>query len=379
MRRQIRGLTQASANAQDGISMVQIAEGALNEVHEMLHRMNELCVKAANDTMTYEDRSYIQDEIGALSDELDRVGETTTFNTIKLFDGLPQTKATAVAGSFTVNGASSGSVTQATDEEDAYLTMNPLQNGDVVGIPDTDTGTTVYYKVATDADISAYQTEWAEYWERKAEYDADPTAEGATEPTRPVERDGSSSDTAQLTKTSDVLRMISRNIAQNNANANADLCESASSSYSLGNDGKFNIHFYGPLPVNLQVGAEKDQYISFKIHSTNSATLGVYDINVKDSDGSGAAEGIEKVKDAISINSKRRAELGAVQNRLEHTIKNLDNIVENTTYAESRIRDTDMAKQMVEYARNNILAQVGQSVIAQANQTNQGVLSLIGR
>jgi flagellin len=220
MRRQVRGLTQASFNAQDGISMVQTAEGALNEVHDMLQRMNELCVKAANETMTYEDRENIQDELSQISEEFDRIGETTTFNEIKLLDG--------------------------------------------------------------------------------------------------------------------------------------------------------------PLTVSLQVGSEAEHTYSFELSPVNAATLEVDDIDVKDSDGSSARVAIDKIKNAIDKNSQERANLGSVQNRLEHIIRNLDNVVENTTASESKLRDTDMASEMQYYSNTQIIAQAGQSLMAQANQSKQGVLTLLG-
>jgi flagellin len=219
MRRQVRGLTQASANAQDGISCVQTAEGALNEVHDMLQRMNELATKAANDTNTTEDQNYINMEVQALVSEIDRVASTTTFNQQNLLDG-----------SFTNK--------------------------------------------------------------------------------------------------------------------------------------------------NLQVGAEKGQYIAISISSMKSSGLGLTGITCASQ--SGAASAISTIKSAISTLNSQRSKLGAVQNRLEHTIKNLDNIVENTQAAESQIRDTDMATEMVKYSNANILQQAGQSMLAQSNQSNQGVLSLLG-
>jgi flagellin len=226
MRRQVRGLTQASANAQDGISMVQTAEGALTEVHDMLQRMNELAVKAKNGTETSKDRSFIDQEIQNLKSEIERVKDTTTFNEKELLKG---------------NSMSS-------------------------------TG------------------------------------------------------------------------------------------------------------VNLQVGAESGQVINLKIKSMGVSGLGLsagsYKLNVKSETAAGAA--ISAIKSALETVSEQRASLGAVQNRLEHTIKNLDNVVENTTAAESQIRDTDMASEMVRFSNNNILAQAGQSMLAQANQSNQGVLSLLG-
>ena len=228
MRRQIRGLTQASANAQDGISCVQTAEGALTEVHDMLQRMNELAVKAANGTQTTADRGYINQEVQALVSEIDRVASTTTFNEKNLLNG------------------------------------------------------------------------------------------------------------------------------------------------------KFD--------VKLQVGAEMNQTIGLKISGMSAAGLkltganatGGTAITVGGTDATSAQLAISQIKVALAQVSKQRSDLGAVQNRLEHTIKNLDNVVENTTSAESAIRDTDMASEMVKYSNNNILAQAGQSMLAQANQSNQGVLSLLG-
>ena len=229
MRRQIRGLTQASANAQDGISCVQTAEGALTEVHDMLQRMNELAVKAANGTQTSADRGYINQEVQALVSEIDRVASTTTFNEKNLLDG-----------SF--------------------------------------------------------------------------------------------------------------------------------------------------KKVGLQVGAEAKQLITLDIVGMSAQGLKLTtgtagaagNISVGGIDGTNAQKAITMIKEALAKVSSQRSDLGAVQNRLEHTIKNLDNVVENTTSAESQIRDTDMATEMVKYSNNNILAQAGQSMLAQANQSNQGVLSLLG-
>ena len=219
MRRQIRGLTQASLNAQDGISCVQTAEGALAEVEEMLQRMNELAVKAENGTLTADDRNAIDAEVKQLVSEIDRVASTTTFNEQNLLDG--------------------------------------------------------------------------------------------------------------------------------------SFCNKA-----------------------LQVGAESGQHINMQIGKMNAKGLKVN--NVSAATTTAAASMNSAVKAAIKQVSSQRSSLGAVQNRLEHTIKNLDNVVENTTAAESAIRDTDMAEEMVKYSNQNILQQAGQAMLAQANQANQGVLSLLG-
>ena len=217
MRRQIRGLTQASENAQDGISCVQTAEGALNEVHDMLQRMNELATQAANGTNTNTDRGYLQQEVTQLAEEITRTATNTTFNEQTLLDA--------------------------------------------------------------DKDLT------------------------------------------------------------------------------------------------LQVGTESGHEITFSLKQMDAATLGVDAVDISTSAGAKTALGL--VKTAIESVSSLRADLGATQNRLEHTINNLDNVVENTTAAESQIRDTDMASEMVKYSNNNILAQAGQAMLAQSNQANQGVLSLL--
>ena len=235
MRSQVRGLTQASANAQDGISCVQTAEGALNEVHSMLQRMNELAIKGANGTNTTADMEAIRMEMSALVTEIDRVKSTTSFNTQNLLDG----------------------------------------------------------------------------------------------------------------------------------------------SFSSGKQ------------KTLQVGAASGQEIQIVISDLSSTKiLGSTAVNSMKSAATATSKGgatqskmksyISAITKAIASISKQRSALGAVQNRLEHTIANLDNVVENTTAAESRIRDTDMASEMVNFSKNNILAQAGQSMLAQANQSNQGVLSLLG-
>ena len=221
MRRQIKGLTQATRNAQDGISCVQTAEGALTEVHDMLQRMNTLAVQASNDTMTSADRSYLNQEVRALVSEIDRVASTTTFNEQNLLDGT----------------------------------------------------------------------------------------------------------------------------------------------------------FSGK---NLQVGAESGQFIGISIATMSATGIGVNNVQISGPNNTGAEQAISTIKTALAKVSSQRADLGAVQNRLEHTIKNLDNVVENTTAAESAIRDTDMATEMVTFSNANILAQAGTSMLAQANQSNQNVLSILG-
>ena len=218
MRSQIRGLNKASSNAQDGISLIQVAEGALNETHSILQRMNELATQAANDTNTSSDRTAIQQEMDQLTSEIDRIQSTTQFNSMNLLDG-------------------------------------------------TFTG------------------------------------------------------------------------------------------------------------KNLQVGSLSGQKIDIAISNMNASSLGVSGLKVSSFDSAGSA--MSKIQAAIDSVSTQRSKLGALQNRLEHTINNLDTTAENTQAAESRVRDTDMASEMVQYSKNNILTQAGQSMLAQANQQTQGVLSLL--
>ena len=220
MRRQIKGLTQASRNAQDGISCVQTAEGALSEVHDMLQRMNTLAVQASNDTMTSTDRGYLDQEVQSLISEINRIASTTTFN------------------------------------------EQNLLNGDFTG-------------------------------------------------------------------------------------------------------------------KNLQVGAEKEQVIGISIAAMTASSIGINGVSISGINSTNAQSAIDSIKNALQSVSSQRADLGAIQNRLEHTIKNLDNVVENTTAAESLIRDTDIPTEMLNYSAQQILSQAGISMLAQANQSNQSILNLL--
>ena len=239
MRSQIRGLNKASDNAQDGVSLIQVAEGALSETHSILQRMNELATQAANDTNTTADRNAIQSEINQLTSEIDRIQSTTQFNTMNLIDG-------------------------------SYTAKN-LQVGSLSG----------------QAILVSIQ----------------------------------------------------------NMNATS---------------------LFGGS--NAAVASVAD---------VNTSNLNSYNTKLTVSSFDTAGSAMKSIQSAIALVSNQRSNLGAVQNRLEHTIANLDNISENTQSAESRIRDTDMAEEMVNYSKNNILAQAGQSMLAQANQSTQGVLSLL--
>ena len=597
MRKQIRGLSQASLNASDGISAVQTAEGALNEVQDMLQRMNELAVKAANGTMSEDDRSYIQNEISQLETEIDRVAETTKFNESYLLKGTDEavTKTlnahdAGIAGKLTANGDGTstfalekaledgdkitiageeytiGSTTANTDGykkiddlktetfnvgdsvkatdgktyalvDKATVSDYALVNGDTVdidGVTYTIAGATSLAAnelSATDANLKiteALQTGKEAYLTKvtnaigvyaggasvKVQYvtaldTADDNKEisslklnantsltvedflvdtNAVSQTNGLEAgnvvtlkgtsiEATANEPATMDAVKEVIKQLKYDkdtptnsdeltigaipyeIAEETDLANnklsvddalalikdkntvqfsnitsaegesalklagllegtnytvieskavsnegnvisktdaykmiADELAKASSigadeaaTVTSNNSGSFTItqgttEVKGALTFGLHVGADADMTnkISISIDSMNAAGLGIKDLKVDGKDSTNATYAVDAILDAIQKVSTQRSALGAVQNRLEHTIANLDSVVENTTAAESQIRDTDMATEMVKYSNNNILAQAGQAMLAQANQSNQGVLSLLG-
>ena len=359
MRKQIRGLTQASANAQDGISAVQTAEGALTEVHDMLQRMNELAVKAANGTMSESDRDAIQSEVDQLVTEIDRVATTTKFNETYLLKGSNG----GVAGSlkYTVANGKIGAINATTGTAAIALSSGTAPNASDLG------NTTATYKqfgfnnttyiLVESTALTAGQTgnklsvkEAAEKWtsgNQKAFTSMDALMAA-------IKRDNSE-DVKTVTS-----YINSNNAVELKVEAFADL-----------NDA---------IDFSLHVGADSsdDNKINLNISSMGARGLGINGLTITGDNDDNATAAIDVVADALERVSAQRATLGAVQNRLEHTIANLDNVVENTTSAESAIRDTDMATQMVTYSNNQILAQAGQAMLAQSNQANQGVLSLLG-
>ena len=577
MRKQIRGLTQASLNAQDGISAVQTAEGALNEVQDMLQRMNELSVKAANGTMSEDDKSYIQNEIDQLVTEIDRVSETTKFNETYLLKGDGEAvteepvkfkdlgadkeitaKLTDIAGqrvttttttdengrtelnlgdlanvkvgdSITIDGqtytfadgtantdtTADGSITldfDASDvtaptaqqiadaivteikgKNDALYAANPNQGSieSVAMLKDkdgnyiltlqsrTDVNRKTLDKDATPADPLSYKTdggvvvtlnddvtiadgqeitiadvklvgelskesatgstavaiEDATYSinldrytgdEMTLVYDEDADNWKATSPDgstatysseelmemgigvqkgtdkstfENIAKDGTGIDAAAL-KSGLTLKIEKQAVKPLNADASVATYNTDGvdlSKYKVGDAIKVVanvttggvVSFSNADPVekgikalnfSLQVGADTtaENKISVDIEAMSAKGLGIDGLKVDGKDSKNADAAVDTIAAAIQKVSTQRSALGAVQNRLEHTIANLDNVVENTTAAESQIRDTDMATEMVKYSNNNILAQAGQAMLAQANQANQGVLSLLG-
>ena len=451
MRKQIKGLNRASKNAQDGISAVQTAEGALTEVHSMLQRMNELSTQAANGTNSKSDRDAIQSEIGQLTTEIDRVAETTKFNETYLLKGDEGTKTinlpahdAGLKGKLTDNGDGSATFTMKDLEVGNKVTIGGKEYsiGEEAGDdsakalgkdlakalhPDATTPAftendkvTINGKVytylkqgkdtqdgkKTGAD-GFYAVEGAEDIKKLTKKDADAScivcvdtktnADHGLKAGTVIKANGKEFHVLDVDKNKKALpedpndpSVISLEEARHKveneltkANQIGDTGNKVSAKYEDAkkaftiNVGKAEVP--QTLSFNLHVGSDADMTnkINVNVEAMTSAYLGVKNLNVSDETGNAATYAIDSIGDAISKVSAQRSSLGAIQNRLEHTIANLDNISENTTAAESRIRDTDMASEMVEYSKNNILKQAGTSMLAQANQSSQGVLSLL--
>ena len=527
MRKQIRGLSQASSNAEDGISCVQTAEGALAEVQDMLQRMNELAVQAANGTNSATDRQYIQDEFDQLIEEIDRVAETTKFNETYLLKGddAKPTKnmyITNYSVTYTKNDLPNNikginyktnyvgtnniyivSSSIYSTSSNISLTGNKIQNGDDITkyMEKVQTGNT---KDTNKAGATLNTTSYVAFVNVELDSDVQKgsngnvNGHGQTNVTKDLSTDGTTStvranrdlfiyNTANSTVTRitegtdmteylntdntmkdkyrlvDVLygdekkvdskaatstrvqtsitnnqpfawtdNYLERDVSSKqlydadgqivsgvalnkffdeNGNYKGGLYTSAQARaidevFANANDPRAKqlkdiggnvtaatINAYitqsstqvaAALDVELHAGSDSDRNnkVQVELSTLTAAGLGIdklasYNIGIVDSTGNNATDAIDVIADALNMVSRQRSALGAVQNRLEHTIKNLDNVVENTTSAESAIRDTDMAEEMVKYSNSNILQQAGQSMLAQANQANQGVLSLL--
>lgn len=495
MRSQIRGLNKASANAQDGISLIQTAEGALNETHSILQRMRELAVQAANGTETDDDREAVNNEIKQLQEEITRISETTEFNTMKLLDGSlgsGSTTGTAAGPKFgivstvgnsagmlissdiagvTVEFSASASTKSGQEtalwdatgkaltinvsadkvytqdeidalienakQEDSTATGTPasvtvtLKNGvytalstgsevtdatvagaysksdagtvsggfvgadtiefksnrygvefdgttfDIVfdkeaGKEEVETTTAISYSTANAVTNGAYKIHLAAGKEYTAEdiedilatagFDFDVTLSGAS---------GGPQDEPNTLFATTGAATVSQ-MTMGNGATGAGL---GSTKAMWSQEGYESVE--AGSGITLQIGANEGQTMNFSIGNMSARALGVDGRNVDLTTQESSQKATDVIDEAIKMVSKARGDMGAVQNRLEHTIANLDTAAENTQTAESRIRDTDMAAEMVTYSKNNILAQAGQSMLAQANQSTQGVLSLL--
>ena len=418
MRKQIRGLDQASANAEDGISAVQTAEGALTEVHDMLQRMNELAVKAANGTMSTDDRQTVQDEVEQLLTEIDRVAETTKFNELYMLKGDTSDKTVKLSAK---DAGLDGKLV--TGANSATFTISTLKLGDSVSIGGkTYTIGDATPKNVADSVAALTMATGSQVTLNGVQYTIVDTANDEDEAKNLITKDTIEDRINNGKLTSVKFNGKTYNVITDNAGGAADGVDDNESSIitadkayeymaqelALANNvganktqisinakdnkqvikDKDTVQFVfnraeattkEDLNFSLHVGADADMTnkISVKIASLDTTGLGIAGLNVKDKTGISATYAIDSIADAIAKVSAQRSSLGAIQNRLEHTINNLDNVVENTTAAESQIRDTDMAEEMVKYSKNNILQQAGQSMLAQANQANQGVLSLL--
>jgi len=409
MRKQIRGLDKASSNAEDGVSSVQTAEGALTEVHSMLQRMNELAVQASNGTNSDTDRGAIQDEISQLTTEIDRVAETTKFNETYLLKGGNGTKDVYMNGHDAgLKGTLTDSATTATfkvaagaldagksvtiggkdytigsTKTEAENSIGKATKGDTVTIDGT------AYTVVEDGGTEDTTSNKLTLANIKKKINEGSTVEyNGTKMTAMKDGDNNGVDDADssVISAAHAVDLMEKELtAANNIGATKTAATAKKVADYTSKDGvtfeitKGTAEVADKLSFSLHVGSDADMTnkITVGIETMNSSYLGIKGLNVNDDSGIAGTYAIDAISDALQKVSEQRSSLGAVQNRLEHTIDNLDNVVENTTTAESRIRDTDMAEEMVNYSKNNILAQAGQSMLAQANQSNQGVLSLL--
>lgn len=350
MRAQIKGLETATDNANDAISLIQTAEGGLQEVHSMLNRMTELATKAANGTYDDDvDRQAIQDEFDALNDEIDRIAESTNFNGIKLLDGTlnnASTATVAVGGSGNSLRVSVGGDAASTD---ITIGNDATKDGGTIGVTVASTGAINITLGSKDA--SSYSAKQIEDAVKNAVQKA--------------------IDDGTLTNKDLANSLLSFKAEGQTTNFNAlaatNAGTKATTSTALG----------GAAALKLQIGDTNDGYnqLNLTINDMKASSLGVKAISVdKIDDATGA---MKTIKDAINTVSSQRGRLGALQNRLEHTINNLGVTTENITAAESRIRDVDMAKEMMTFTKNSVLQQSAQAMLAQANQQPQSVLQLL--
>ncbi len=432
MRRQIRGLTQASANSQEGISLVQIADGAMAEVHDMLHRGSELCIKAATGTLTLQDRSAIQMEIDQLLKEINEIGVRTTYNEIPILLGSAPQLVEGDPSIIAVGGLPKwvpvGSKNNLNEE---YTTQETFKYTDVNGNPATQL-VSITHEAAT-IDFRQFNGSQSQINELIGNgfYCTCCTC------TRhySIRFTGGTSSSIETSGTHFIYNIgiegaknaseLIQRILQGTDNGNPrghftnmvedngklviydDRANTARPTLPVGNgttlgiwDGWKNPQFYitahdkygrfGPGValsidemddyikknwVHIQMGAEAGQHLDIALPFISAPVMGVSQVDVTTQDG--ASAGIDAFKHAVEYVSGERSRMGAYQNRLEHIINNLDNIVENTQASESWIRDADVAKVMVEFVTNQVLSQTGQFMLAQSNQNREGILSLL--
>lgn len=368
MRGQIRGLDQASRNSQDAISLIQTGEGALNETHSILQRMRELAVQGANDTNTTQDRTNIQDEMDQLGKEVDRIRDTTQFNTKNLLDGSMDKSTTAtnnINSNTSVKGAGGAALVAALADKLDTLTD---ANGNSLGIVGGDKIDVSYVlngqtKSATVSVVAGTTT-----------------LAGLFTGGMPAATDGTAALNA-VTGGIDVTAFGSgyggavNGLTITVKDSNGVVKSGATNALSSFSETTAAQVTHADSQATFQIGANTGQNIQLAIKDMGSSALGVKDLKVGNQGQSNVA--IKVIDTAITKVSSERSKLGAIQNRLEHTINNLGTSSENLTAAESRVRDVDMAKEMMNQTKNSILSQAAQAMLAQANQQPQGVLQLL--
>lgn len=347
MRGQVRGLQQASRNAQDSISLIQTAEGALNESHAILQRMRELAVQASNDTNTDSDRQELQNELEQLNAELDRIGNTTEFNTKKLLDGSAKGVREEVDGSVRVNNNSALTI----DKENLEAIQTAAEGAELSGaymvirVNETDGSASDYKIIGPDGEESKENT-------------VNVTGEAGSE---------------VLTIGTGLFETAVEVVFDEEAAlGHMEVGESITFVFNAKQEASDELDD----SIMTQIGANAGQTAFIAIDDMRSEALGVSDVDI--SNKFGAQVAIETVNSAIETVSAQRSALGAMQNRLEHTISNLGTSAENLQAAESRIRDLDMAAEMMDFTKNNILQQAATAMLAQANMAPQSVLQLLG-
>ncbi len=398
MRGQIRGLDQAGSNSQDAISLLQTAEGALSETHSILQRMRELAVQSANDTNVTVDRTAIQDEVDQLTAEIDRIATTTEFNTRQLLNGgagvtisasngtvtAMSGTADTTAGVVAITAASTTVADKATlvDNGTTALALTSTALGGVAAI--TINGTSFSF-AATDTVQDTLDTFNAQSsttgvvasWATGTGHTFTQVNEGSA---HSVTISGASGLFGDNGTDAGADAIMSTTELGGSYAASGNKIEVTSGAYkglkfTLNADANVSVTVGTNNSLKMQIGANQSQDMSISIGDMRADSLGVGSISV--STQATAAISITTVNNAITSVSAERGKLGALQNRLEHTINNLGTTSENLTASESRIRDVDMAKEMMEFTKNNILSQAAQAMLAQANQQPQGVLQLL--
>lgn len=419
MRKQIRGLSKGIENAEDGVSLCQVADGALAEVHDILQRMNELAIKSANGTNSSSDRQAIDAEVSDLVEEIDKIGDTTRFNEFYLFkagkkngaDGSGTSGGPTASGRFFKLMGKNTTTTGYMQEPLKVSFMNSLITTSSIQGTNPYVGVHIDFKDLIDTKKNIKELAGTSFFVNcctnccpaKVEFTDDKSISWVSDTSLKIglkQADGSYYNSANA-----FVNAILGSLNGNNLSGHVEFACAAGGTtlymYDIDNadwseESKKLAYFCDytdeimegivvlpqvekPIDKNIslwiQSGCDAGDGMVLNIGGMNASILDIHKINVLTQDN--AEDAIDKISTAIKKLSEQRSRIGAYQNRLEHTIKNEENIVENTTAAESRIRDTDMADEMVKYSNSNIIMQAGQSMLAQSNQSKQGILSLL--